>query len=159
MPLRIFDVKIRATIVKTIQVEAEDKKEATELAHQIFSAAPEEGGETERYNEECLSCMEVVECNPPLNCSNEVLVAYIKSMKGGERVMEMGGSGMVGMKGTVEVKDGKVNIRWDHTEYADCAGVMVTSFTAGARIIEPGSIILKIGAGKSGEVHQYPTRK
>jgi len=40
------------------------------------------------------------------------------------------------MKGTVEIKNGTVCIRWDHAEYADCAGVMVTSFTGGARIIK-----------------------
>lgn len=43
---------------------------------------------------------------------------------------------MIGMKGTVEIRDGSVCIRWDHHEYADGAGVMVTSFTGGARMIE-----------------------
>jgi len=75
-------------------------------------------------------------CCPPLDCSHEELVAYIRSMKGGERVMEMGGSGMAGMKGTVEIRDNDVLIRWDHAKYADTAGVMVTSFTGGARIIQ-----------------------
>lgn len=74
--------------------------------------------------------------SPSLDCPREDLVAYIRSMKGGERVQEMGGSGMIGMKGTVEIRDGSVCIRWDHHEYADGAGVMVTSFTGGARMIE-----------------------
>lgn len=43
---------------------------------------------------------------------------------------------MTGMKGTVEIRDGSVCIRWDRHEYADGAGVMVTSFTGGARMIE-----------------------
>ena len=74
--------------------------------------------------------------SPPLDCPYEDLVAYIRAMKGGERVQEMGGSCMTGMKGTVEIRDGSVCIRWDHHEYADGAGVMVTSFTGGARMIE-----------------------
>ena len=74
-------------------------------------------------------------CSPSLDCSLTELYAYIKSMKGGERVMEMGGGGMIGATGTVELEDGDVLIRWDHQEYADGAGVMVTSFTGGARII------------------------
>jgi hypothetical protein len=57
-------------------------------------------------------------------------------MKGGERVMEMERSGMFGHKGTVEIRNGDICIRWDHAEYADGAGVMVTSFTGGARIIQ-----------------------
>lgn len=80
--------------------------------------------------------LNLVSTCPSLDCPPDELVAYIKSMKGGERVMEMGESGMTGMKGTVEVKDGTVCIRWDYAEYADYAGVMVTSFTGGARIIE-----------------------
>lgn len=75
-------------------------------------------------------------CCPSLDCSREELVAYIKSMKGGERVMEMGESGMKGMKGTVEIKDDQILIRWDRHEYADGAGVMVSTFTGGARIIQ-----------------------
>ena len=75
-------------------------------------------------------------CCPSLNCSHDELVAYIRSLKGGERVMEMGRAAMFGLKGTVEIRDGDVCIRWDHAEYADGAGVMVTSFTGGARIIQ-----------------------
>lgn len=74
--------------------------------------------------------------HPPLDCSREELISYILSMKGGERVMEMGGSCMKDSKGTVEIEDGKVYIRWDHQEYEDGARVMVTSFTGGARIID-----------------------
>lgn len=74
--------------------------------------------------------------DPPLDCSHEELVAYILAMKGGERVQEMGCSCMIGMKGTVEIKNGSPHIRWDHHEYIDGNGVMVTSFTAGARIIQ-----------------------
>jgi len=72
--------------------------------------------------------------NPPLDCSHEALVAYIRSMKGGERVVETQDC-MKGCEGTVEIKDGCVRIRWDHQKYADGEGVMVTSFTGGARII------------------------
>lgn len=77
---------------------------------------------------------------PPLDCSSEELISYIRSMKGGERVMEMGGSCMKDSKGTVEIKDGEVLIRWDHQEYEDGAGVMVTSFTGGARIINDNTL-------------------
>lgn len=75
-------------------------------------------------------------CCPSLDCSRDELVAYIRSMRGGERVMEMERSAMYGLKGTVEIRNGDVCIRWDHVEYADGAGVMVTSFTGGARIIQ-----------------------
>lgn len=77
--------------------------------------------------------------SPPLDCPREDLVAYIRSMKGGERVQEMGGSCMIGCKGTVEIRDGSVCIRWDRQEYAEGEGVMVTSFTGGARMIEENS--------------------
>jgi len=109
-------------------------------------------GRTNCVNRKCLACGNVVvlwrdpdldrplkpmipEITPPLDCSHEDLVAYIRSMKGGERVQEMGSSCMTGQKGTVEIKNGDVLIRWDRREYADGAGVMVTSFTGGARII------------------------
>jgi hypothetical protein len=72
---------------------------------------------------------------PPLDCTHEELKKYILSMQGGERVQEMEKSGMHGMKGTVEIRGEDVLIRWDHQEYDDVAGVMVTSFTGGARII------------------------
>ena len=72
--------------------------------------------------------------SPPLDCLHEELVAYIKSMKGGERVMEMGVSCMQGQTGTVEIRDSGVCIRWD-TVFDEGSG-MVTSFTGGARIIK-----------------------
>jgi hypothetical protein len=78
-------------------------------------------------------------CCPSLDCSHDELVAYIRAMKGGERVQEMGGSCMIGSKGTVEIRDGRVCIRWDRQQYAEGAGVMVTSFTGGARIIQHNS--------------------
>jgi hypothetical protein len=134
MSLKIFDVRIQATVTKTLRINAETEKEAIELAHEVFTVAPEEG-EPEKYDEECLSCVEVP-IDPPLDCSNEVLVAYIRSMKGGERVIEMGGSAMKGETGTVEINPvGGICIRWD-TEFKEGSG-MVTSFTGGARIIEP----------------------
>ena len=61
-------------------------------------------------------------------------MAYIRSMKGGERVMEMGESGMKGETGTVEIRDSGVCIRWA-TKFEQ-PGTMVTSFTGGARIIQ-----------------------
>lgn len=72
-----------------------------------------------------------------MDCSHDELVAYIRSMKGGERVMEMGGSCMTGETGTVEIRDSGVCIRWD-TKFAEGSG-MVTSFTGGARIIQDNS--------------------
>lgn len=49
--------------------------------------------------------------------------------------MEMGGSCMKGETGTVEILDMGVCIRWD-TKFREGSG-MVTSFTGGARIIQP----------------------
>lgn len=72
-------------------------------------------------------------CEPTLWCPHEELVEFIRSMKGGERVQEMGESGIKGEKGTVEIKDGSVNIKWD-TDYD--GGTMTTSFTGGARLID-----------------------
>ena len=54
-------------------------------------------------------------------------------MKGGERVMEMGGSCMYRMTGTVEIREGCVCIRWD-AKFKEGSG-LVTSFTGGARTI------------------------
>lgn len=75
---------------------------------------------------------------PALDCSHEELVTYIRSMKGGERVMDMDSGPFDGLKGTVEIREGcgTICIRWDHHEYADIAGVMVTSFIGSARIIK-----------------------
>lgn len=73
-------------------------------------------------------------CCPSLDCSLTELVTYIKSMKGGERVIEMGGSCMIGETGTVELRGAEVCIRWD-TKFVEGSG-MVTSFTGGARIIQ-----------------------
>ena len=81
-------------------------------------------------------------CCPSLDCPHDELVAYIRSMRGGERVREMERSAMYGLKGTVEIHDDDVCIRWDHAEYADGAGVMVTSFTGGARIIQDNASVL-----------------
>ena len=81
---------------------------------------------------------------PALDCPKEELVAYIRSMKGGERVMEMGGSCMQGEKGTVEIREGRVLIRWDWQDFTDRPGVMVTSFTGGARIIQENPVPDKI---------------
>lgn len=51
-----FDVTIRATVTKTIRVEADDWKQAEELAHGQFTT---ECDGQERYAEECLDCVEV----------------------------------------------------------------------------------------------------
>lgn len=74
-----------------------------------------------------------VACSPSLDCSREQLVEFIQSMKGGERVIEMGQSGMKGETGTVEIRESGVCIRWD-TKF-DQPGTMVTSFTGGARLL------------------------
>jgi hypothetical protein len=88
-------------------------------------------------------------CCPALDCSRDELVAYIRSMKGGERVQEMGGSCMIGCKGSVEIRDGSVCIRWDRQEYAEGAGVMVTSFTGGARIIQDNAKCAATGSERN----------
>jgi len=71
---------------------------------------------------------------PSLDCSRDELIAFIRTRKPGDRVIEMGESGMKGQIGTVEIHRGEVCIRWD-TEF-DLPGQMVSSFTAGARMIE-----------------------
>jgi len=53
-----FDVKIKATVVKTVRVEdARDEADATEQAHESFSVLCE--GPDENYDEETLSCDQV----------------------------------------------------------------------------------------------------
>jgi hypothetical protein len=79
---------------------------------------------------------DVAAANPPLDCSHDDLVTYIKSMKGGERVMELGYSSMLGKQGIVEIKNEQILIRWDWEEFADGSGVMTTSFTGGARRLQ-----------------------
>lgn len=83
------------------------------------------------------------QCIPPLDCSREDLVAYIRSMKNGDRVMEMGGSAFTGETGVVEVReDGGVYIKWDTVFECGRSG-MVTSFTGGARLIPTSPTVVR----------------
>jgi hypothetical protein len=52
-----YDVMIRATIRKTVRVEAADKDEAAREAHEAFTVTNE--GDDEDYNEETLEVTEV----------------------------------------------------------------------------------------------------
>lgn len=54
--VRTYKVKIQATIVKTVEVEATNEAEAIELAHQQFTVAVD--GLEEDYNEETLDVRE-----------------------------------------------------------------------------------------------------
>jgi len=49
-----WDVKIKATVTKTISVEADNEEEAVELAHELFTVCHEDNVK-ERYNEEIIS--------------------------------------------------------------------------------------------------------
>jgi hypothetical protein len=55
--VKTWDVQIRATVTKTMRVQAEDAKAATELAHALFDTACTD--EPESYKEETLNCEEV----------------------------------------------------------------------------------------------------
>lgn len=50
-PVRTYDVQIRATITKTVRVDAENEDAAVELAHQEFTLSPES---EEHYDEKTL---------------------------------------------------------------------------------------------------------
>lgn len=52
-----FNVTIKATIEKTLQVEAEDEGSAVEEAHERFSVLND--SYEENYEEECTACEEV----------------------------------------------------------------------------------------------------
>jgi len=51
-----WDVKIKATVTKTISVEADNEEEAVELAHELFTVQCD--GVNEDYNEEIISVSE-----------------------------------------------------------------------------------------------------
>ena len=53
-----FVVRIQATVVKDIEVEADTKEEAVEAAHEEFTTEPEEM-EDEKYDQETVSVKEV----------------------------------------------------------------------------------------------------
>lgn len=73
---------------------------------------------------------------PPLNYSIKDFREFVSTLKDGERVQEYGTSCMEGMQGTVEIREGWPHIRWDEfTDATGYSGVMVTSFTVGARLI------------------------
>lgn len=65
--------------------------------------------------------------NPPIGSSSEV--EYLRSLKEGERVIELGKSCMTGSLGTVYInKDGVICVMWETEE-----GKMGTSVTHGTR--------------------------
>lgn len=57
--MKTFDVTIRATIYKTLRVEAEDEDAAYIEAHELFN--PHSGEAEERYEEETMNIEEVTE--------------------------------------------------------------------------------------------------
>lgn len=54
-----YDVTIRATVTKTIRVEADTEHEASDLAHGAFTTDCDGSGE--RYEEQCLDVTTVAE--------------------------------------------------------------------------------------------------
>ncbi len=72
---------------------------------------------------------------PPLDCSQEELFKYIKTMKAGDRVKDFGRWGIRGWIGTIVISDhGQVNIRWDDHP---CFRGVITHFTEGSRRLPP----------------------
>jgi len=59
-----FDVTIKATITKTISVEAENASSAIEAAHSSFSS---ECDGDEKYEEDCLLCVMAEGSTDPSN--------------------------------------------------------------------------------------------
>jgi len=55
-PLKTYDVEIKATVRKTITVEAGDEKSAAEQAHEEFTVASD--GDPEHYEQDTLSIKE-----------------------------------------------------------------------------------------------------
>ena len=55
--MKTWDVKIRATVIKTIRVDAETEEEAINDAHSNFTVASNDGDED--YDEAMESCVEV----------------------------------------------------------------------------------------------------
>jgi len=54
--MKTYDVTIRATIYKTIRVEAENEDDAYVEAHEVFSVMPDD---SERYEEETMDIEEM----------------------------------------------------------------------------------------------------
>ena len=59
--MKTYDVKIKATVTKTIRVEAENEDDAYVAAHESFSVL--EDGNPEDYTQEALDIYEVEEEN------------------------------------------------------------------------------------------------
>ena len=53
---REYTVRIKATVIKDVVVEAASEQEAEELAHGEFTVASEEGGQ-EKYEQETVSVL------------------------------------------------------------------------------------------------------
>lgn len=57
--MKTYDVTVKCSIVQTIRVEAENEQAACEAANELFAAG--EPTDNEYYEQDCQSCMEVVE--------------------------------------------------------------------------------------------------
>lgn len=55
-----FAVTIRATVTKTLEIEANSEQEAIEEGHSLFTVSSEEG-QDENYDEDLVSCVELEE--------------------------------------------------------------------------------------------------
>ena len=53
-----YRVTIRATVTKTVEVEAENESEATEIAHQEFSVLND--GDEEKYEQDTVNVQSVL---------------------------------------------------------------------------------------------------
>lgn len=107
-----------------------------------------EGGESDG----CAAMDEIQTTPPPLTTTGEKLRAYILGLQPGERVIELGESGMKGRQGTVYVSHdrGDVCVLWDRLDGED--GQLGTSATGGTRrLTEQGinglPILAKVGSG------------
>ena len=56
MGMKLYNVKIKATVIKTITVEAGDEDSAGEQAHEEFSVRSD--GDSEHYEEDTVSVTE-----------------------------------------------------------------------------------------------------
>lgn len=69
-------------------------------------------------------------CSPSLDCPFEEFREFYKSLKVGERVIELGESGMKGQAGTIVLGREGVSVQWD-TDFDGSR--MTTAVTGGTR--------------------------
>lgn len=60
--MKIFDVLVRATVIKTVRVEAENEEDAYVFANESFSVLND--GSEEDYTQEAIDIQEVNNDNP-----------------------------------------------------------------------------------------------